>query len=626
MTFSPKTPAGPTHWLRMDSQEPLPELPEAAPAPARPRVRTRGRFWLDGDAIMCGCPDCHAPMSVRVWLMLADCWQCGTTIELTAEEEQEIRELLALQSDSNLLPAAAALPAAKARPATAAADGDRAAAAAEPLVVTTSPGPTSPGFARAQTTSAWWDTLFRDTPAWLISLIVHLIVLTILALCTFHEQEIRAIIISATVSEERREGGDNLVAPPQAETAFDLPLPANIDLTSDRERKAMEVAAEDAKELRVDPESTNQQLPELKEVKRRLGETGDIHAALAARDPRIRVDMVTREGGTTLTEAAVSRGLRWLARQQNDDGSWTLRGYDSQGGVESRAAATGMALLAFLGAGQTHLVGRYQGEVSRGVRWLIEHQTEDGDLRAGSDRQAGMYAHGQAAIALCEAYALTGDEQLRDPAQRAVRFITAAQYSDGGWRYTPDEPVSPPGGDTSVVGWQLMALQSARAARLEVPPHTLELAGQFLDRVQSRGGARYAYRPGEQATPTMTAEALLCRMYLGWQRDSGGLRSGVDYLVRDHLPEPGNWNIYYWYYGTQALHHYGGSEWDAWNARMRDVLVYSQETKGRHAGSWAPRGAFSDAGGRLYITSLAVCTLEVYYRHLPLFRTTQLAP
>jgi hypothetical protein len=359
-------------------------------------------------------------------------------------------------------------------------------------------------------------------------------------------------------------------------------------------------------------------------VKSRVGDTGDIRAALAARDPRIRVEMVTREGGTTLTEAAVSRGLRWLAAQQDADGGWRLRGYDSQRTIESRSSATAMALLAFLGAGQTHLSGRYQPQVAKGLRFLIEIQEADGDLRGDSDRQAGMYAHGQAAIALCEAFALTGDEQLREPAQKAIEFIAVAQYADGGWRYTPDEPRNPPGGDTSVVGWQLMAVQSARAAQLPVAPHVLELADQFLDRVQHDGGAAYAYRPDDRPTAVMTAEALLCRVYLGWGHDTPGLSRGVRYLIDDHLPSDNNWNIYYWYYGTQLMHHYGGQPWDDWNQRMRDILVFSQETSGRHAGSWAPRGSWADSGGRLYMTALSVCTLEVYYRHLPLFRPIEL--
>ena len=117
----------------------------------------------------------------------------------------------------------------------------------------------------------------------------------------------------------------------------------------------------------------------------------------------------------------------------------------------------------------------------------------------------------------------------------------------------------------------------------------------------------------------MTAEALLCRQYVGWPKDHPGLLGGVEYLLKN-LPGDGEPNVYYWYYASQVMHHLGGEPWERWNARMRVVLPSMQETKGHAAGSWSPRGAFASEGGRLYMTSLAICTLEVYYRHLPLYR------
>jgi hypothetical protein len=233
-----------------------------------------------------------------------------------------------------------------------------------------------------------------------------------------------------------------------------------------------------------------------------------------------------------------------------------------------------------------------------------------------------MYTHGQASIVLCEAFAMTGDEELRTSAQKAIDFIAKAQYHDGGWRYSPGPPQQ--AGDTSVVGWQLMALQSARAANLSVPEETLARANQYFDRVQHHEGARYSYQARGYPTPTMTAEGLLCRMYLGWTRKNDGLVEGSQWLVREHLPSERETNIYYWYYGSQALHHLGGPEWDQWNLRLRDLLVNSQEKSGHVAGSWTPRGDHAAAGGRIYMTALAVCTLEVYYRHLPLFKQLEL--
>jgi hypothetical protein len=218
---------------------------------------------------------------------------------------------------------------------------------------------------------------------------------------------------------------------------------------------------------------------------------------------------------------------------------------------------------------------------------------------------------------------MTGDEELRVPAQKAIDFIVAAQYRDGGWRYQPG-PRSQ-AGDTSVVGWQLMALQSARAANLTVPDETWQLADLYLDSVQHDGGSRYSYQARGGPTHVMTAEALLCRMYLGWTKDRPGLRRGVEWLSENHLPSEHRPDIYYWYYGTQVMHHHGGPEWEAWNLTMRDVLCESQETGGHAAGSWSPSGhPHGSAGGRIYVTALSICTLEVYYRHLPIFRQLEL--
>jgi hypothetical protein len=340
--------------------------------------------------------------------------------------------------------------------------------------------------------------------------------------------------------------------------------------------------------------------------------------------------MVTKEGGTTMTEAAVARGLRWLASHQNADGSWSLADFSDSAGCNcsgeghyhTKSPGTALAMLPFLGAGQTHLAGKYKGTVGRGLRWLIENQNEDGDLRAGANGNEGMYTHGQAAIVLCEAFAMTGDEALREPAQRSIDFIVAAQYNDGGWRYQP-EPRSQRG-DTSVVGWQLMALQSARSANLAVPEETWGMAELFLESVQHRDGALYGYQAHSSPTEAMTAEALLCRMYLGWTSNRPGLVRGVEWLTENHMPDRNRPNIYYWYYATQTLHHVGGPQWEEWNLQMRDILTGTQETRGHAAGSWAPKGSHSEAGGRIYMTALAICTLEVYYRHLPIFRRIEL--
>jgi hypothetical protein len=184
----------------------------------------------------------------------------------------------------------------------------------------------------------------------------------------------------------------------------------------------------------------------------------------------------------------------------------------------------------------------------------------------------------------------------------------------GGWRYQPGFD-----SDTSVTGWFVMGLQSARMAGLDVPSITMSRISDYLDKAASPDQARYGYQPGMEPTFSMTAEGLLCRQYLGWPRTDQRLLTGVN-LIR---ARPINWedrDVYYWYYATQVLHHLEGPAWEEWNAVMRDVLPREQTTEGRERGSWAPMGdQWGPHGGRLYVTCLSLYMLEVYYRHMPLY-------
>jgi hypothetical protein len=337
-------------------------------------------------------------------------------------------------------------------------------------------------------------------------------------------------------------------------------------------------------------------------------------------------DALVREGGgNTRSEAAVASGIKWLVQHQAPDGHWSLDGFNQHGhcncngfGQNNDTAATAFGLLPLLGAGETHknTKGTYTKQVDRALKYLISKQGRDGNF-GGT-----MYGHGLATIAICEAYGMTADPRLKTPAQAAINFIRAAQSDNGGWRYEPRQ-----GGDTSVVGWQLMALKSGQMAGLDVDDAknpTFAKATRWLNSCMSSDGG-YGYQ-GPEKTPTMTAVGLLCRLYLGTGPRNTGIRSGVQYL-RDPGNLPGKISsIYYYYYATQVMHHVGGSVWEEWNPKMRDYLIDKQDqgsTKGRPhlRGSWTPAGdAHGGAGGRLMTTSLSLLTLEVYYRHLPLYR------
>jgi hypothetical protein len=356
-------------------------------------------------------------------------------------------------------------------------------------------------------------------------------------------------------------------------------------------------------------------------------------APFSGRRGAARARLVRQGGGTARSEAAVELGLRWIARHQNPDGSWSL---DISGRCGAPAcprsiamdkdptAGTGFALLPLLGAGHTHVAkGPYKQAIEAGLGWLIKVQKPDGDLYVGSGRH--MYSHAIATMALCEAYGLTGDKALLDPARRAVAFIVAAQQPKGGWRYEPQED-----GDTSVFGWQMLAIRSAHLAGLKAPAPAVEAALKYLERAKADDdGLTYAYQPGHGASPVMTAEALLIRQYTGWGRDHPKMIKAAR-MVASQLFQSRERNLYYWYYATQLLHNMGNDDWKRWNAIVRDGLVATQSKgPGCDRGSWDPtrpeRDRWSTAG-RLYTTSLSLLTLEVYYRYLPLYRRGDESP
>lgn len=638
--------------------------PDARDVAAEATLAAAG-LWLNGDVLACACPDCGAPMTVRLWLLVADCWRCGTSIELTEQQEAAARRLLERKAaapvketedtprrPAPLVPRSDA-PRPKttnpARPAAAPSPTVSPATKTDPrrsVVPSTSPAPVgtssaargtakllvpnAPPIAAIKRKRSLLDRLLRDLPAWLVSLIFHLLAMILLSLLgvTRDPPPPRTLVLTTTIGREDREGGDPTIVAKNPDPEFDLPFNTPHD---GKPKHVVLQAQEDAKRLRLDPNAARR-LPQVEATKRLLDSNSPRERTFAGRDPRLREEVLKHEGGTLWTEAAVARGLHWLAQHQNDDGSWSLAKFhqhrncrgrcNETGSVHSTMAGTALALLPFLGAGQNPEVdGMYRDNVARGLKWLVEEQDSiTGDLRGDADVKSSMYVHGQATIVLCEAFSLTGNEALREPCRKAIEFIAKAQHPAGGWRYQLGEA-----GDTSVHGWQVMGLYSAQSATVPVPNHVLRLANQFLDTVASRNTpGLYGYRRNERETPAMTAEAILCRFYLGGKIDDPGIRQGIDYLLTHHLPAEDERDLYYWYYGTQVMHHVGGDAWDRWNRATSDQLVASQETAGHQAGSWDPRTKYDFAGGRIYTTALATCTLEVYYRHTPIFRKIRL--
>jgi hypothetical protein len=360
---------------------------------------------------------------------------------------------------------------------------------------------------------------------------------------------------------------------------------------------------------------------------RRSGDGREMPLSLRGRMIDDRLSLAASNGGSVRTEQAVDAALQWLASHQHATGGWDcdrygggqetrVLGHDRKGaGIDADMAVTGLALLAFLGAGHTHLDGDHRATVQRGLEFLLRQQGTDGNMAAGARLFAKMYCHGMATLALGEAYAMTGDVRLQPYFSKAIGYTIRAQHvPGGGWRYQPGDE-----GDTSQFGWQVMALRSAEVGGHATPRDTRAGMIRFLNSVSTgpnRGLA--SYRPNSGPTRTMTAEALACRLFLQVDSDQAAVDEAIRFVMEE-LPTNGPMNLYYWYYATLALFQTGGDSWTTWNTALQQRLLAAQGTSGESAGSWPTATIWGGYGGRVYTTAMGALCLEVYYRHLPVY-------
>jgi hypothetical protein len=348
-------------------------------------------------------------------------------------------------------------------------------------------------------------------------------------------------------------------------------------------------------------------------------------------------------GGKAI-ELALAAGLDWLKQHQSNDGRWDCDGFSENcgklgttvcsdpGRAQHDVGVTGLALLAFLGEGSTMEMGSYKEQVQRGVSWLRQQQNPDSGLFGDASTHEFLYNHAIATVAMCEAYYFSKSPQLKAVCQNAINYIQRARNPYSAWRYEV-----PPNGDsdTSVTGWMVFALASAKDGGLKVDAGAFEGAMSFIDEVTDPTTGRIGYsKPGEASSrilgtndqfpankgEAMTAVGLLCRIFTG-QNDVQKfpvLGKHADLLrLKPPVWEPGVANdAYYWYYGTYAMYQMGGAHWTNWEKEMKKAIVETQRDSGDEKGSWdAVSDAWGFAGGRVYTTALCVLSLEVYFRY-----------
>ena len=367
-------------------------------------------------------------------------------------------------------------------------------------------------------------------------------------------------------------------------------------------------------------------------------------------------NLVARGGGGGETEESVLAALKWLARHQNADGGWKTTDYLAEcrkiskyasggpclpnpGHADFDTGNTALPLLAFVGAGYSHLSkDSYDGiqfgdVVRRGLQWMIRNQDADGCV-GGRAAPKYLYNHSVAALALSEAYGLTGSSLFKDEAQKAVDFTIAAQNPGKAWRYAARSGEN----DSSVTGWAVLALKSAEISGLPFPRAGYDGARAWFDEVTEAPMARVGYThkgTGKVYVPglnehfdhheTLTAIGVMSRIFMDKNKGDARLSSGCDLLLRDKPVWKGNAvDFYYWYCASLALFQYdgpSGPKWRAWNEEMKKALVQHQNTalEGCKTGSWEPVDRWSGEAGRVYATALNALTLEVYYRYANVF-------
>ncbi|EDY19005.1 hypothetical protein CfE428DRAFT_3663 [Chthoniobacter flavus Ellin428] len=333
-------------------------------------------------------------------------------------------------------------------------------------------------------------------------------------------------------------------------------------------------------------------------------------------------------GGKKESEEAVLRGLRWLVKNQNADGSWGK----PNGGGPTGAAMTGFSILSFLGHGETPVSAEFGPAIQKALDWVLKNgNANDGRLNMEKQfSQPGVYAHAIVTYGLGEYYTMTKDERVAPLLKKAVGYIVDGQGPDGGWMYAYDKTES----DTSVSGWQIQALKAAHLSGLDIPGVDAALDKAMLDlqRVRGKNGG-FGYRNAQQEKYSLTGVGVLCTYFWKQEKDKM-VRDGIEYIM-DHTTKSNLKDQYYpveykgdkadlyaWYYNTQACLMVGGAAWNTWNRLFQGEIVKNQSPDG----SWPPLAGKSAGGdlqrsvegmGPFYRTNLCILMLEVYYRYMP---------
>jgi hypothetical protein len=311
----------------------------------------------------------------------------------------------------------------------------------------------------------------------------------------------------------------------------------------------------------------------------------------------------------------IGQGLAWLALHQGPDGKISDTaaaarcaelGHDpacveAVGGQLpdewTATAATALAIMALLDFRDQDKQGLFEPTLARAVKWLRAQQQEDGMFRSAP--KGSQYATAIALIALGQAAAASGGDDLRKAVHRGLQGLSLHQGADGGYRYRPLDP-----GDLSVVAWVAQAVEAARRAEVEIPQAMQDGLPGFLNAVWL-GDERFLYTVGGQDRPSLYPAGMLAGLILWKEPAPDTLETWRAWLKRR---PPGE--IYSFYYGVRVAIALDGGLADPWREAILS-LAGRQQQQGPRAGLFGGElDRWLRQGGIVVQTAFAVLTME----------------
>lgn len=331
--------------------------------------------------------------------------------------------------------------------------------------------------------------------------------------------------------------------------------------------------------------------------------------------------------------AAILRATEWLLAHQEEDGRWDADGFtrhdgpdavDGVGNPANDVGVTGLAVLALAREGVPEEKDRRGEAMLRGAHWLATQQDKAG-LIGTNATQTHAYCHAIATLSLCAVAAATDSAEAREAAQRGVEHLEQRRNPYGVWRYQPREA----DGDTSITTWALMACLAGHEIGLKTDGNALKCTSVFLDAVTDQDGRAGYQKRGQGSSrdvgdverfptehgETMTAAAMWCRSGLG-NAEAPTFTLGAELLEKkppEWQPGDGKVDYCYWFFGAEALRHGTSASREKWRTALIDALLKGQRTEGAAAGSWDAIDPWSNHGGRIYATAMAMLALQTLY-------------